>query len=211
MKDFAPISQVVRQPYLVVATLSLPVRNMAELIALAKAKPGQVTYASTGLGGSNHLATEIFSNAAGIRMLHVPYKGSSPALADVAGGQVQTMFSSIITGLPLARGGKLRALAVTSSTRMTATGDVPALSETITGFEAIGWYGVVAPGATPRAVINKLHGAIASGMQAPDVKTRLAAEGSEAVSTTPTDFAAFLRNELARFAQAIKTAGVELR
>jgi tripartite-type tricarboxylate transporter receptor subunit TctC len=208
LRDFDTVSQVIRQPYLVVSTLSLPVRNIADVIALAKARPGQLTYASTGMGGSNHLATEIFSAATGARMLHVPYKGSSPALADLVGGQVQLMFSSIITGLPLARGGKLRALAVSSRQRLATLSDVPTVADTVPGFEAIGWYGVVAPRGTRREVVTQLHAAIAQGMQAQDVKTRLAGEGSEAVSTAPAEFAVFLREELQRFARVIKAAGI---
>ena len=208
LRDFDPIAQVIRQPYLVVSTASLPVRSMAELIAHARARPGQLTYASTGMGGSNHLATELFSSAAGIRMLHVPYKGSSPALADVVAGQVQLMFSSIITGLPLARHGKLRALAVTSLARSAAASDIPTVADTLPGFEAIGWYGVVAPRGTPPLVIDQLHAAIDRGMQAANVKARLASDGSEGISSTPAQFGVFLRSELARFAKVIQVARI---
>ena len=208
LNDFVPVSQVIQQPYLVVSTQSLPVRTMAELVALAKANPGQLTYGSTGVSGSNHLATELFSGAAGIRMVHVPYKGSAPALADVVAGQVQLMFSSIVTGLPLARGGKLRAIAVTSLKRSSAATDLPTVAETLPGFEAIGWYGVVAPQGTPPGIVDRLQRAIATGLQSPEVKTRLAIEGSEGVGSTPQQFGSFLRGEMARFAKVIKEAGI---
>jgi tripartite-type tricarboxylate transporter receptor subunit TctC len=208
LRDFIPVSQITQQPYLVVTTLSLPVRTTAELIALAKSKPGQLNYASTGVGGSNHLATEIFNAAAGIRMLHVPYKGPPPALADVIGGQVQVMFSSIVTGLPLARGGKLRPIAVTSLKRAQASPDVPAIAETISGFEAIGWYGVMAPRGTPAPIIDKLAAAIAKGMQSPDVKARVASDASEAIGSSPQEFDRLLRSELARFAKVIRELGI---
>ena len=208
LNDFMPVSQVIQQPYLVVSTQSLPVRTMAELVALAKSKPGQLTYGSTGVSGSNHLATELFSGAAGIRMVHVPYKGSAPALADVVAGQVQLMFSSIVTGLPLARGGKLRAIAVTSLKRSNAASDVPTVAETLPGFEAIGWYGVVAPRGTSPGIVDRLQRAIEKSVQSPEVKTRLAVEGSEGVGNTPQQFGGFLRGEMARFAKVIKEAGI---
>jgi tripartite-type tricarboxylate transporter receptor subunit TctC len=208
LRDFAPVSQATQQPYLVVTTLALPVRTTAELIALAREKPGKLNYASTGVGGSNHLATEIFSAAAGIRMHHVPYKGPPPALADVIGGQVEVMFSSIVTGLPLARGGKLRPIAVSSLNRSRAAPEVPAIAETLPGFEAIGWYGVVAPRGTPRAVVERLAAAIGSGMQSPEVRERVAGDGSEAVGSSPEAFERFLRAEMARFARVIRDIGI---
>jgi len=208
LNDFTAVSQATQQPYLVVSTQSLPVRNIADVITLAKAKPGQLAYASTGVGGSNHLAAELFSTAAGIRMLHVPYKGPPQALADVVGGQVQLMFSSIVTGLPLARAGKLRPLGVTSLKRSAAAGDVPAVAETLPGFEAIGWYGVLAPKGTPQPVVERLAAAIGKGLQDPEVKARVAKDGSETVGNTPQQFDRFLRSEMSRFAKVIKAAGI---
>lgn len=208
LRDFAAVSQATQQPYLLVVTPSVAARNVSEFVALAKAKPGQLSYASTGFAGSNHLAAELFSRAAGIRMLHVPYKGPPQALADVAGGQVQFMVSSIQTSLPLARGGKLRALAVTSEKRSHAAPDIPPVSDTLPGFQLAGWYGVLAPAATPRLIIDKLGAAIAQGMQAADVKARVAADGSESVGSLPRDFDRFLRSEITRFAKVIKDAGL---
>ena len=208
LRDFAAVSQVVQQPYLVVVNLSVPARSIQDLIALARMKPGELNYGSTGTAGSNHLATELFSAAAGIRMVHVPYKGPPQALADVLGGQTQLMFSSIITGLPLARGGKLRALAVTSARRSNAAPEYPTVAETLAGYESIGWYGVVAPRGTPLQVVELLGRTIANGLQSKDVKERLAADGSETVGNTPVEFEHFMQKELARFAKVIKDAGI---
>jgi len=208
IRDFAAVSQVVQQPYLVVANLSLPARSIQELIALAKMKPGELNYGSSGIAGSNHLATELFSAAAGIRMVHVPYKGPQQALADVLGGQMQLMFTSIIVGLPLARSGKLRALAVTSARRTNAAPEYPTVAETLPGYESIGWYGVVAPRGTPRAAVELLSRTIANGLQSKDVKERLAADGSETVGNTPVEFEHFMQRELTRYAKVIKDAGI---
>lgn len=208
LRDFVAVSQATQQPYLVVITPSVAARNVSEFIALAKAKPGQLSYASTGFAGSNHLAAELFSRAAGIRMLHVPYKGPPPALADVAGGQVQFMISSIQTSLPLVRGGRLRALAVTSEKRSSAAPDIPPVSDTLPGFQLAGWYGVLAPAGTPLRIIDKLGAAIHQGMQAADVRARVAADGSETVGSLPKDFDRFLRSEMIRFARVIKDAGL---
>ncbi len=208
LRDFVAVSQATQQPYLLVITPSLPARTVADFVALAKTKAGQLSFASTGIGGSNHLATELFNRAAGIRMLHVPYKGPTPALADVMSGQVQFMVSSIQTSLPLARGGRLRALAVTSSKRSAAAAEIPTAAETLPGFEAIGWYGVIAPAGTPPRIVDKLGAAIAQGMQSAEVKARVAGDGSEAVGSLPRDFDRFLRSEMIRFTKVIKDAGI---
>ncbi len=209
LRDFVAVSQATQQPYLVVITPALPARTVSEFVALAKSKPDQMSFASTGFAGSNHLAAELFSRAAGIRMVHVPYKGPPPALADVVGGQVQFMISSIQTSLPLVRGGKLRALAVTSLQRASVAPEVPPVSDTLAGFQLAGWYGVLAPAATPRAIVDKLGAAIHRGMQSPEVKARVAGDGSEAVGSLPNDFDRFLRSEMARFAKVIKEAGIK--
>jgi tripartite-type tricarboxylate transporter receptor subunit TctC len=209
LTDLVPVSQVIQQPYLIVATTSLPAKTVSELVTLAKSKPGQLSYGSTGVAGSNHLAAEIFSGMAGVRMVHVPYKGSAPALADVVAGQVNLMFSSIVTGLPLSRSGRLRPIAVTTLKRSAAAPDIPTVAESYPGFEAISWYGVVAPKGTPAAVIDRLQAGIAKGMLAPDVQSRASAEGSEAISTSPAEFGKFLSNELARFSKVIREAGIK--
>ncbi len=208
LRDFVAVSQATQQPYLLVVTPSVPARTVSEFITLAKSKSGQFSFASTGIGGSNHLATELFDRAAGIQMLHVPYKGPGPALADVMSGQVHFMVSSIQTSLPLVRGGRLRALAVTSAKRSAAAPEIPPAADTLPGFESIGWYGVVAPVETPPDIVAKLAAAIAKGMQAPEVKARIAADGSEAVGSQPREFDRFLRSEMLRFSKVIKDAGI---
>lgn len=208
VRDFAGVSLVSRNPYVVAVTPNLPARTVREFIDLAKAQPGRLLYGSTGIGGSNHLVTEVFCSAAGIKLSHVPYKGPPQALADAASGQVQVVFASITSGMPLARAGKVRALAVTSLKRSQAAPDVPAIAETLPGYETIGWYGVVAPKATPAVLVQRLSEVIARGLQAPEVKERLAADGSEAVGSTPAELDRHMAAEVARFRQVIKEAGI---
>ncbi len=208
VRDYAGVSYVARNPYVMAVSLALPVRTVREFIDLAKAQPGRLNYGSTGIGGSNHLVTELFNSTAGIKVAHVPYKGPPQALADLAGGQVQLVFASITSGLPLVRAGKVRALAVTSLKRSSAAPDVPAIAETLPGYETIGWYGVVAPKATPVAIVNRLSRAIAAGLRAADVRERFAADGSEAVGSTPAEFDRHMASEVARFRQVIRDAGI---
>jgi tripartite-type tricarboxylate transporter receptor subunit TctC len=207
-RDFAPVTQVTQQPYLVVVTPSLPANSIPELIALAKSKPNQLNYGSTGTGGSNHLTTELFSVAAGIHMTHVPYKGPPPALAAVAAGELQLMFSSIVSGLPLTRIGKLRALAVSSRARSSVVPEIPAIAESLPGFESVGWNGIMAPKGTPQSVVQRLATAVANGMRNENVRARLAADGSEAVASTPEEFSQFLKHELARYRKVIRDTGI---
>jgi tripartite-type tricarboxylate transporter receptor subunit TctC len=208
VRDFAGVSFVSRNPYVMAVTPNLPARTVREFIDLAKAQPGRLNYGSTGIGGSNHLVTELFNAAAGIKIAHVPYKGPPQALADLAGGQVQLVFASITSGLPLARAGKVRALAVSSLKRSTAAPEVPAIAETLPGYETIGWYGVVAPKATPAAIVQRLSVEIARGLQAPEVKERLVADGSEGVGSTPAEFDRHMASEVARFRRVIREAGI---
>ncbi len=208
VRDYAGVSYVARNPYVMAVSLALPVRTVREFIDLAKAQPGRLNYGSTGIGGSNHLVTELFNSTAGIKVAHVPYKGPPQALADLAGGQVQLVFASITSGLPLVRAGKVRALAVTSLKRSSAAPDVPAIAETLPGYETIGWYGVVAPKATPVAIVNRLSRVIAAGLRAADVRERFAADGSEAVGSTPAEFDRHMASEVARFRQVIRDAGI---
>lgn len=208
VRDYAGVSYVSRNPYLMAVPLLLPVRSVREFIDLAKSQPGRLNYGSTGIGGSNHLATELFNFAAGIKVAHVPYKGPPQALADLAGGQVQLAFVSITSGLPLARAGKVRVLGVTSLTRSRAAPDIPTIAETLPGFELIGWYGVVAPKRTPAAITGRLSKAIAEVSRSPDVKERLALDGSETVGSTPAEFERHIRNEVERFRKVIREAGI---
>jgi len=208
VRDFAGVSYVSRNPYLMAVSLALPVRSVREFIDLAKSQPGRLNYGSSGIGGSNHVVTEVFNSVAGLKVAHVPYKGPPQALADLAGGQVQLVFASITSGLPLARAGKVRVLGVTSLTRSRAAPDVPTVAETLPGLELIGWYGVVAPKRTPAVVIGRLNSAIAEVLRSPDVRDRLMADGSETVGGTPAEFELHMRNEIERFRKVIREAGI---
>lgn len=208
VRDFAGVSYVSRNPYLMAVSLALPVRSVREFIDLAKSQPGKLNYGSSGIGGSNHVVTEVFNAVAGIKVTHVPYKGPPQALADLAGGQVQLAFVSITSGLPLARAGKVRVLGVTSLTRSRAAPDVPTVAETLPGLELIGWYGVVAPKRTPAVIVERLSSAIARVVRLPEVKDRLAADGSETVGGAPAEFERHIRNEVERFRKVIREAGI---
>ncbi len=208
VRDFAGVSYVSRNPYLMAVSLALPVRSVREFIDLAKSQPGRLNYGSSGIGGSNHVVTEVFNSVAGIKVTHVPYKGPPQALADLAGGQVQLAFVSITSGLPLARAGKVRVLGVTSLTRSLAAPDVPTVAETLPGLELIGWYGVVAPKRTPAVIVARLSSAIAEVLRSPEVKDRLMADGSETVGGAPAEFERHIRNELERFRKVIREAGI---
>ena len=208
VRDFAGVSYVSRNPYLMAVSLALPVRTVREFIDLAKSQPGKLNYGSSGIGGSNHVVTEVFNSVAGIKLTHVPYKGPPQALADLAGGQLQLAFASITSGLPLARAGKIRVLGITSLTRSRVMPDVPTVAETLPGLELIGWYGVVAPKRTPAAIVARLSSAIAESLRSPDVKDRLVADGSETVGGTPAEFERHIRNELERFRKVIREAGI---
>jgi len=208
VRDFAGVSYVSRNPYLMAVSLALPVRSVREFIDLAKSQPGRLNYGSSGIGGSNHVVTEVFNSVAGIKVAHVPYKGPPQALADLAGGQVQLVFASITSGLPLARAGKVRVLGVTSLTRSRAAPDVPTVAETLPGLELIGWYGVVAPKRTPAVIVERLSSAIAKVLRSPEVKDRLAADGSETVGGAPAEFERHIRNEVERFRKVIREAGI---
>ena len=208
VRDFAWVSYVSRNPYLMAVSLAVPSRSVREFIDLAKSQPGKLNYGSSGIGGSNHVVTEVFNSVAGIKLTHVPYKGPPQALADLAGGQLQLAFASITSGLPLARAGKVRVLGITSLTRSRVLPDVPTVAETLPGLELIGWYGVVAPKRTPTAIVSRLSSAIAESLRSPDVRDRLVADGSETVGGTPAEFERHIRNELERFRKVIREAGI---
>lgn len=209
-RDFAGVSYVARNPYLVAASLGLPARSVREFIDIAKAQPGKYNYGSSGVGGSNHIVTEIFASVAGIKLTHVPYKGPSAAMADVAGGQLHFMIASITSALPLVRANRVRVLGITSLTRSKVLPDVPTVAETLPGLELIGWYGVVAPKRTPAPVVARLNRVINDALRAPDVRDRLMADGSETVGGTPAAFEQHMRSELARFRKVIREAGIKV-
>jgi tripartite-type tricarboxylate transporter receptor subunit TctC len=211
INDFTPVSQVVQYPLLLVVNPNVPVKSVKELIAYAKTNPGKLNRASGGNGTSMHLSGELFVHQAGIDMPHVPYKGSAPALSDLIGDHVQVMFDSMITALPLVKGGQLRALAVTGKERSPVVPDLPTVSEAgLPGYSAVGWIGVVAPAHTPPAVVEKLNVAIVKALADPDLSQKLIAQAAEPVGSTPTEFATFIRAETDKWAKAVHNAHLSI-
>ncbi len=212
VRDFAPISILVSVSGIVVAHPSLKVGTMNELIALARAKPGALTYATSGTGSPGHLAGELLKTLAKIDMLHVPYKGGAPAMADLLGGQVNTMFATVSTAVPHLKSGKLKGLAVTSSRRAAALPEVPTVAEA-TGFrsyEANNWYGMLAPAQTPAAIIGRLNTELHAALKQPDVRSKLLAQGLETSPSTPAEFSAYLKSEIVKWARVAKEAGARV-
>jgi tripartite-type tricarboxylate transporter receptor subunit TctC len=207
-KDFAPVSQLTSGPLVIVVNPSLPAKDVKELIALAKAKPGELSFASSGNGQSTHLSAELFNSMAGIKLNHVPYKGSAPALTDVIAGQAALMFDTMLSAMPHVKSGKLRALAVTSAARSPAAPELPTIAESgLPGYEAIAWNGLLAPAGTPKDVITKLNAELKKALETPEIKDRFAAQGFTAAWTSPETFAAFLQSEVDKWAKVVKISG----
>jgi len=211
LKDFAPISPTHATPRVLVVHPSVPAQSVPELIALAKAKPGQLTFGSAGNGSSSHLSGELFKSMAGVDMTHVPYKGSGPAAADLLGGRISMVFDSIAVYSDHIKAGKVRALGVTSLKRSDALPGVPAIAEAgLAGFDVSNWLGVLAPAATPKEIVVRLNGELRVVMADPELRKQLAAVGIEPLYATPEAFAEAIRSELAKWARVIKAAGVRL-
>jgi tripartite-type tricarboxylate transporter receptor subunit TctC len=209
VKDFDAISLIASAPLLVVVHPSLPVKSVKDLVALAKAKPGMINYASNGAGGSSHMAAELFDMMAGTRMLHIPYKGLAPALTDLLSGEVQVMFSSAVAMLPQVKAGRLRAIAMTGSRRSAAIPDVPTVAESgLKGYETGSWYGAVAPAGTPRYAIDKLAAEIIRITKSPQITNKLVEEAVIPVGSTPAEFSEYIRSEIARWSKVIKAAKI---
>jgi tripartite-type tricarboxylate transporter receptor subunit TctC len=209
LRDFAPISLLLTNPLVLVTQPGAPIRSVAELIRDAKAKPGELTYGSTSIGASTHLAAELFNVMAGVKLTHIPYKGSAPALADVMAGRITVLFDTTTSAMSHVRSGKLRALAVTSKERSPAAPELPTVAETLAGFEAIGWNGLAAPSATPRAIVDQLNRELSKVLPSPEVKDKLAASGSDAAYMTPDAFGAFLRAEIEKWGRIVKLSGAK--
>ena len=210
LRDFAGVTQIAAAPMLLTTHPGLPVRNVRELIVLAKARPGQLAFATSGNAGPQHLAGESFKTLAGISMVHVPYKGSAPAITDLIAGQTQLTFGSTFTVLPHVSTGRLRALAVTTAKRVPAL-KLPTVAEDgLPGYEAATWYGLFTAGGTPAAVIAKLHADIARALKLADVAERLARDGSDAVASEPAVFDAFVRTEIDKVRKLVKAANMRL-
>ncbi len=211
VKDFAPVTLVASVPNILVVHPSLPVKTVHDLIELAKSKPGQIYFASSGNGTSIHLAGELFKTMAGVNMVHVPYKGSAPAVADLLGGQVSCMFDNMPSSLPHVKAGKLRGIAVTSARRSPATPDLPTIAEAgLPGYEASSWFGILAPAGTPREIVTKLNQTIVASLQTPEMRERLSSQGAEPVGDTPEEFAAYIKSEIAKWAKVVKASGAKL-
>ena len=211
VKDFAPVILVAAVPNVMVVHPSVPAATVAEFIAWAKANPGKVNFASSGSGTSIHLAGELFKTQTGLAMTHVPYKGSAPAIADLIGGQVQVMFDNLPSALPQIRGGKLRALAVTSRERANALPDVPTVAESgLPGFEASSWFGLLAPTGTPREVVVRVNAEIARWLASSDAKDKLASQGAVAAGGSPEDFASHITAETAKWQKVVRESGAKV-
>ncbi|WP_354673644.1 tripartite tricarboxylate transporter substrate binding protein [Cupriavidus alkaliphilus] len=210
-KDFAPVSLLTRGPLVLVTAPATPAANVAELIAMARARPGQLTFASSGNGQSTHLAAELFNSMAGVRMTHVPYKGSAPALTDVMGGQATVMFDTMLSAMPFVRDGKLRALAVTGAQRSPAAPDTPTIAQSgLPGYEATAWNALLAPAGTPPAVLEAIAAALKSVLDDADVRARFATQGFAAEWTSPPATAKFLDQEIDKWARVVKASGATI-
>lgn len=212
VKDFAPVILVAGVPNVLVVNPSLPVNSVQELIAYIKANPGKVNFASSGAGTSIHLSGELFKTMTGVAITHVPYKGSAPALQDLVGGQVQIMFDNLPSSLALIKGGKLKALAVTSLERSSALPDVPTMAESgLPGFEATSWFGLLAPAGTPKEAIAKINGEVAKWLATPEAKEKLASQGAIAASgLSPEDFQKHIASETTKWAKVVKESGAKV-
>jgi tripartite-type tricarboxylate transporter receptor subunit TctC len=207
-RDFAPVSRVGTLPNILIVHPSVPVKSVRELIELAKSKPGELNFASSGVGTSLHLSGELFNSMAGVKLVHIPYKGSSPALADLLGGQVKIMFDNLPSALPHVKAGKLKPLAVTSTKRAAVLPEVPTVIESgLPGFEVTSWFAVFAPAKTPKDIVTKLNGEIVKILNSGDVKEKLTQIGVDAAPTTPEELAAFAKAETEKWGKVVKATG----
>lgn len=211
VRDFAPISLVALSEYILAVHPSLPVKSVKDLIALAKARPGQIVYGSSGTFGLPHLAGELLEQAAGIDMLHVPYKGGGPAARAILGGEVAFMFGTGPTVVPLSKAGRLRLIAIASNKRSPAMPELPTVAETVPGVEVSAWYGLLAPAGTPREIITRLHAETVKAIADPKVASAIRNAGGEPVTNTPEEFAAYIKSEIARWGKAVKAANLPLQ
>jgi tripartite-type tricarboxylate transporter receptor subunit TctC len=211
-KDFAPISMTTAYPYILVVNPSLGVKTVAELVALARSKPGQLNYGTAGVGASNHLLTELFDGKAGIKMTHIPYRGTSLAVADLISGQVQVVFADPVSALAQVRAGTLTALAVTSKDRSPVAPDLPTIAESgYPGFDAIAWHGILAPAGTPPAIIDRLHAEIVRALKDPETIKLIEAQAIQIVGNTPQDFAGFIKQDIVLWKDVAQQAKVEVK
>ena len=209
-KDFVHITNMASTPGIVVVHPSVPAKNAKDLVALAKARPGQLRHGSTGIGSPHHLAGELFKYMADIKMIHVPYKGATPALTDVVAGHIEIYFGAMVSTIPHVKSGRLRALAMTSARRSPAAPEIATLQEQgFKGFETGSWFGLHVPAATPRDIVNKLHTETLRALALPELRNRLQPEGAEFIGDTPEQFAAYIRAEIEKWGRAVKVSGAK--
>ena len=209
IRDFAPITLAATAPNVLIVNIELPVRSLTELIALAKQKPNQLSYGTPGVGTSPHMAMELLKSMAGIDLQHVPYRGTAPALTDVMGGQIACMFSNALTPRPQIDAGRVRALAVSGPVRIEALPGVPPVAEIVKGYEAMQWYGLLAPAGTSSAIVARLNAEALKALRSQEMKERLALDGAEPAGTTPAEFGALIRSELEKWTRVAQAAGIE--
>jgi tripartite-type tricarboxylate transporter receptor subunit TctC len=211
VRDFAPVTLIASATILLAVHPSLPAKSVSELIGIAKKQPNALSFASSGNGGISHLVGEHFKSVAGVQMLHVPYKGDTPALIDLVSGQVHLMFGTAVSFLPYVKAGRLNALAVTNAKRSPIVPNVPTVAESgLPGFEALQWFGIFVPSATPKDVIGRLNAEIVKALKLPDVRERLTGLGAEIVGSTPEQFAAFQKADMAKWAKVVKESGAKI-
>lgn len=209
LRDLEPVTLIAGVPHVLVVHPSLPVKSVRELIALAKARPGELNYASAGIGSPFHLAAELFNLLAGVKMNHVSYKGGGPAVVAVIGGQVQVTFANLLAVLPHVQGGKLRALGITSATRSSAAPSLPTIAESgLKAYDFTSWFGMLTPAGAPKDVVQKLNDGIVRVLKSPELKERLTRDGADIIASTPQEFSAYMRSETVKWAKVIKEAGI---
>jgi tripartite-type tricarboxylate transporter receptor subunit TctC len=209
LRDLAPLTQVVAVHFVMTAHPSLPAKNVKELIALAKSRPGQINYASSGPGGAPHLGAELFKSMTKVNMIHIPYKGSGLSFVDLLAGQVSLTCDSQLQSLPYIKAGRLRALAVLGGKRSPLLPDVATVGETVPGYELTNWFGMTVPAATPRDLINRLYGDISKVLQQADFRDRITGMGADVIGSTPDQFGAFMKVESAKWGKVIREAGIK--
>ena len=209
VRDFSPVSNFAEAAFMLTSHPSLPARNVKELIALAKARPKELTYASFGVGSINHFGTELFSSMTGVKMLNVPYKGTSPAIADLLAGHVMLLFDSVQATMPHIRANRLRALGLAAAKRSPAARDVPTIAESgVPGFELVSWYAILAPANTPRDIVMRLHSEIVKGLGAPEVRERFESFGTDPIGSTPEALATQIKSDLAKWEKVARAANI---
>jgi len=209
IRDIAPVASIVRTPFVMVVNPSVPAKSVPEFIAYAKANPGRITFGSAGIGGSNHLAGELFKFMAGVNMVHVPYRGIAPALNDLLGGQVQVTFASMPSSIEYISAGRLRALAVTTVSRAEALQDIPTVGEFVPGYEASAWFGIGAPKATPAEIIEKLNKEVNAALADPRMKARIVDLGGDVLALSPADFGKLIADETEKWGKAIRALNIK--